>query len=436
MRKIFKAASLLLASILLISGCAATTATDNNEKEKVFIGNWPPENKPMELQDKNKKLEEMSKRYPDIEYIPDTWMATPESFLVKASANQLPTIFPVFFTEVKKIISAGYAADITEYIKKYDIIDYIDEIARNLVSENGRIYGVPSTEYCMGLYVNNEVFREAGLLKEDGTVNFPNSYAELVETAKIIKERTGKPGFVMPGASNWGGWHFMNIAWSFGVEFMRKNEDERWIACFDSDETVAALQYVKDLKWKYKVLPEENYIDSYELMRMYANDEVGMFIGSGLMKDLVTLYNIDTKRISIGKIPEGPKGRYSLLGGSVDIISSASTPEQIEAALIWRFAGVDGHGEEKNTTGDKYWQIKKGIRAYLNLEWKNMREYYMGVEEVTLRVEEPINAQGLYQTLDGCIREVLQNPDADCRQVIENACKEFQKNYLDDFESK
>ncbi len=36
-----------------------------------------------------------------------------------------------------------------------------------------------------------------------------------LETAKVIREKTGKAGYALPTINNQGGWHFMNIAWSW-----------------------------------------------------------------------------------------------------------------------------------------------------------------------------------------------------------------------------
>ena len=439
------------------SGCSGTTATAG-EKIKVVIGNWPPESKTTEWQEKTRHLNEMNKKYPDVEFVPEAWSATPENFLIKASSNQLPTVYPVFFTEVKKIISAGYAADITDNLKKYEDSFFMNDVTKNLVSDNGRIYGIPGSEYCMALYANLDVFGEAGLLNADGTVNFPDTYDELAETAALIKERTGKAGFVIPTASNSGGWNFMNIAWSFGAEFMRKNSDGGWVACFDSDEAVSALQYVKDLKWKYNALPDKTYIDSHEYLRMYADGEAAMMFGAQTISDLVSVNHIDINKISLGKMPKGPQGRFSLLGGSVTMISPSANKEQIDAALLWVFdeQGSGGADLEKKLRaryestrnngyiigvkapaehGKEYEKIRdKIVSEYVNVDLKHFANYNDGLDEMELKVEEPINAQGLYQVLDGCIRDVLEDENADCGKILKNACEYFQKTYLDDID--
>ena len=56
------------------------------------------------------------------------------------------------------------------------------------------------------------------------------------------------------------------------------------------------------------------------------------------------------------------------------------------------------------------------------------------IDFVPEKAEEPICAQELYGILDNCIQEVLTNKDADCAALLEKACSDFQKNYLDNIE--
>lgn len=41
-----------------------------------------------------------------------------KNFMVKAAANQLPTTWSTFFTEIKTISEAGYCADISKNLKE------------------------------------------------------------------------------------------------------------------------------------------------------------------------------------------------------------------------------------------------------------------------------------------------------------------------------
>ena len=77
---------------------------------------------------------------------------------------------------------------------------------------------------------------------------------ELAETAKTIKDKTGSAGICLLAKDNAGGWHFSNIAWAFGATLCTQNDDGTFTSHLDSDEAIAAMEYVKSLKWDYDVL--------------------------------------------------------------------------------------------------------------------------------------------------------------------------------------
>ena len=127
-----------------------------------------------------------------------------------------------------------------------------------LADENGRIYGLPRDGYVLGMHINLALFREAGLIDENGLPKYPTTLQELAEYGQIIREKTGKAGLVFPASETYGGWLFTNIAWNFGcvgesaLEY--QDEDGRWVCNFTSPECIAAMEYMRDLRWKYDIL--------------------------------------------------------------------------------------------------------------------------------------------------------------------------------------
>ena len=62
---------------------------------------------------------------------------------------------------------------------------------------------------------------------------------------------------------------------------MKKGDDGKWKATFNSPEAAAALQYIKDLKWKYDVLPTNTLIDGEEYSKLFATGNAAMQIAAG-----------------------------------------------------------------------------------------------------------------------------------------------------------
>lgn len=452
-------AALVSVMVLLASVMGCTSNKQNSDgKIQISVGSWPTENLATDLELYNSYKEAFEEKYPNIEIIPDTYKYDVSTFLAKASAKQLPTTYDTYFTDVKKIVNAGYAADISEYMKEYGYTDALADNFLDIVSIDDKQYAIPTGAYYMGLIINLNLFQEAGLLNEDGTAQIPQTYEEMAKTASVIKEKTGKAGFGLPTINNQGGWHFMNIAWSFGTEFM-KQENGKWIATFDSQACRDALQYVKDLKWKYNALPDNFLVDAEEITKLIATDQAAMMfaVPSSISTSAIQNYEMSRDTLSIGCMPAGPGERVSLVGGGVAMISPEATPEQIDACFKW----YDFVGKGPKVTDEQLQSIEKSAKT--NAEngllvgvpgaelWKdnsilekkeevsakyrniNMDFYkeYKASEGLTLNPEEPQCCQELYKLMDSCMQKVLTDENADVAAIVKQAAEDFQKNYLD-----
>ena len=440
-----------------MAGCGGKNG-EVEGKVNVTVGGWPTETNPKSQETYNGWVEELKTTNPDINIIPDTGSyADNRSFQVKAAANQLPTVWDTHLTEVKQTIKSGYAADITEILKEKGLMDALNPAILALGEKDGKYYALPKNAYLMGLTVNKNLFEEAGLVNADGTVMVPDTYEQMAEYAKIIKEKTGKAGFAICTTNNCGGWHFMNIAWSYGVKFMEQREDGTWEATFNTQEAVDALQFVKDLQWKYGVLPEDKVIDQPTIHKLLGVGQAAM-IFEAPTSDYSQKYGLDPKKVAMVKMPKGPAGRYVQTGGSVYMFSPTATKEQLEGAFTWIETtgfkkvlddeAIAAQEKSMQNTIDENGIVFPGVaiplwvneervqkdaelRAkYSQVDKKDFESYY-DISDVTLHEEEPMACQQLYAVLDGCIQEVITNENADCKALIENACKDFQTNHLD-----
>ena len=323
--------------VLLIPVLTAGAGLAASPKVTISVGAWPQESQPDRLATAQKFVKTMLDKY-NVVVNGDEWSYAVNTFIPKAVGGTLPTVYNTWFTEPQKIIDNGYAADITKQMKKFGIDKAIDPQILKILSKNGKIYGVPDNGYLQGLMCNVKLFKQAGLVDANGVPKAPKTYEELAQTAKIIKEKTGAAGFILDTNNNTGGWHFMNIAWSYGVVFEKKING-KWTATFNSPEGVAALQYLKDLKWKYNALPETTMIDWAGGQQILATNQGAMlfFGGSyhGGFQFAIDNYKISKDDIAMFSLPAGPKGRFALIGGNIWMFAPNATPAQIEAGLRW-----------------------------------------------------------------------------------------------------
>lgn len=446
----------------VFSGCNGSQSVGKDEKVQVTVSNWPNKNAdPKNYELWEKRRAEFMEANPDIEIVPDEWQFDLKTFLPKAEGGTLPTIYQSFYTEAKKIKEFKYAADITQQAREYGFYDNINEHILDSVSENGKIYLIPQSVYTMGLFINMRLFREAGLVDENDTPIIPQTWEELAETSRVIKEKTGKAGFVFPSAENGGGWIFTVLGWSFGTNFMEQ-KDGKWVSTFASPEGVATLQYLKDLKWKDNVLPANAKINNAEVVRLLATDQAAMaLVHSGQLDGFHTQYGMSFEDIAYAKLPAGPQKRVTLMGGGYFAFAPESTPEQIDAGFKWlkfmnQISSPDIDDAEKNRLDTVYktraeegnmiigvqelsiWkeaapseEYRHGlITQYANVK-PNHVETYNDKNGIEYQVEEPVCAQDLYAILDSCIQEVFTKQDADSQALLQKASADFQSNFLD-----
>lgn len=465
-KQILKAVALCMATILAVGAMAGCSnkATDKDEQGRTIlsVGGWPSK-EGKELDKMTERKANFEAKNTDVVIEPDKWSFELKTFFAKATGGQLPDLFYTHYTEIPQIMEGEYAADLSKALKERGYDGKFNEKILELVSDGDKVYGFPYEAYILGVGFNTELMKEAGLVEADGTPKQPKDWYELAEFAVQIKEKTGKPGFVFPSSGNNGGWIFNPVAWSFGVDFMEQDKDGNWKATFNTPEAVEALQFIKDLKWKYDVLPANTLIDGTEYYKTFATGNAGMLIAAGDMPRRLTQYGMKPDQIGMMAMPAGPKRHVTLIGGNVYCVSEGATDDQIDAALRWIEMTSDYRATEEykaNTVESLDTKLEKGqlvgIKsmspwagdtesvAYLNkmidgMANSNPNHVKLYNEFVAncpaeVQAEEPVCTQELYGILDACIQEVLTNKDADCKSLVEKANADFQSNYLDNLD--
>ena len=456
--------SLVLIAILMVGSLAGCTGGSENPDGKVTIsvGNWPAK-EGAALDAKEAQKAAFEQKYPNITIKPDTWAFDFKPYYPKAAAGLLPTTYSCYFTEGEKIIRGGYAMEMTEIMNKLGYTDLLNPKLKSVLSDGDKIYFVPESCYTLGIAFNTKLFEQAGLMNADGTPQVPATWDELLEMAKVIKEKTGVAGFALPTSNNAGGWLFTSLAWSFGTEFMKEVSDGKWEATFNSDACANALQYVKDLKWKHNVFPANILIDNAEYLKLFSTGQLAMIITAPDIAQKVVTYDMNKDDLGMFPVPAGPARRVALIGGKITTVANNATPEQLDAAFKWfeyqaispfmsdavassqkndidvalaedRAVGLK-HMQAWNSESEVVKNYNKLVEENVNVNINHFRLFNESLDDMSieLQAEEPINAQDLYKILDGCLQEVLNNENADCKKLVDDAAAKFQKEFLDEY---
>lgn len=436
---------------------AETNPDQNAEPCEITLGIWPNTS----LADDVTLFESYSARFkethPNVTVVPASYTYATDTFIPMCEAGNCPTIFDTWFTEPKKIIAQGYAKDITDILERKGWLDQMTPAVRELLSDgNGRVYGVPRNGYALGLMLNVDLFKEAGLVDADGYPLYPTSWEDLAQKAKTIKDATGAAGLCLLAADKGGGWHFSNIAWSFGASFTQYDAaTNKYTATVDSQEAINAMQYVKDLKWKYDVLTDdplsEDWAGGFEAI---ATDTAAMYIAANdAINQPTQVFGMNIDNLAMCGLPAGPAGQVTLVGGTPYMFNANATDEQVEACLDYlevmgncpfindiTLQGLKATYENNIAngvpvikgfqcwSGEEYLHaIDELVDRYKNVDSKKYDNYTDVTTNGNLSGEEVGDAQQLYQQLNNVIQEVLTNENADIPTLMKTADENYQQ---------
>jgi ABC-type glycerol-3-phosphate transport system substrate-binding protein len=272
---------------------------------------------------------------------------------------------------------------------------------------------------------------------------------------KLTKRDAGIAGFsFIRGEAHQAGWHGTVIAYNFGLkdtDIVTKDANGKYVAGFDNAQTLAALNFIKDLQWKYDALPRELLqwdTNGQEL----ATGKAAMVLmaGSQLAWIKQTYPDVDMTQFGFAPLPAGPDGKMvSLGGGDVAYINAKATPDQIEAGFYYRLFVQFDEGEIKarfeatktNPTaviGDPSYPMYVGpfqdkiaalTKQYANLPVDNYVLFNNAV--VGLQNEPQVSGQDYYAALGDVISKIVTDKNADPAAELKAAQATFQTNVLD-----
>lgn len=441
-------AALVLCMALAVVGMATA------EKATVKLGIWPEDTLAGDIAMHQGFVKEMAAAYPDVTIVPAYYKYATDTFVSLAESGQLPTIFESWFTEPQKLIQGKFVKDVTAEVKALGWDKKMNKAVLELMSKNGKIYGVPRDAYALGLMLNVELFKQAGLVDKSGLPLYPKTWDELAKAAKTIKDKTGAAGFCLLAKDNAGGWHFTNIAWGFGAKF-EVQKGGKWVAQLNSPEVVAAMQYVKDLKWKYDVLTADPTNEDWGTgFRELGTGAAAMYIAAQDAVNQPTQVNgLDVKSLSLVPVPAGSKGQYSLMGGTPYMFASNASSAQVTASLRYleimgrapvvtekTLAGLKADAQNRKNSGIPViptfpaWTDpaflkaqQDAVDAYRNVDMRLYNDYYAAVaKKDNLRSEEPYAAQDLYAELTKVLQAVVTDKNANVKALLDTAQKNFQ----------
>jgi len=432
-------------SMLLVAGfalaSAACTADGEDEsaggKVKITVNGLPPATESVNHKKFLADVAEFERLNPNIDINPREGKMDPKTFAAKLAGGQLEDVFYVYFTDPANLIAKRQVADISRYLDDFPATKQIrPELMKVFSDADGKVYGLPSQNYSMGLLYNRTLFTKAGL-----DPNSPPKTWDDVRAAakKLAGLGGGTVGYGDYSKSNTGGWHFTAELYSLGGEVATKDGDS-WQAAFNNDLGKQVLQQLKDMRWADDSMGSRQLLEWADLLDMMASGKLGMYVATGdNIPTIVNQYKGDYKDYGLGPIPGG---QGTLAGGEGYMFNADASPAKIKAGLTWltfKFNNPDridddnafsaenklpvGLPEPNIWTGDAAQKQVEATKKYANVPQENYAPFISAAAGIPIKLEPP-NAQQIYAVLDVAMQKVLTDRNADVDALLSAAEKQ------------
>ncbi|WP_220136480.1 ABC transporter substrate-binding protein [Streptomyces himalayensis] len=411
-------------------------------KVTITVTDMPPTTQEASRKEFTDRVAAFERANPDIDIKPSEAVWDPKTFTARLAGGQLETAFIVPLTEPQGLIKRGQIADITDDVKALPNADQFDRRALAPGTDaDGRMYGLPTSEFALSLIYNRELFDKAGLDPD----NPPKTWAEVREAAKKISEKTGLPGYAHPATNNTGGWTLTAMTYTYGGR-AEKEEGGKQVAAFNDAPMREALQWLKDVRWKDNSIGTQHLRDAAEIYKSFSAGRIGMTMATpSVFDEHITKYNGDPKIFGVTALPSATHSA-TLLGGKMAVINPKASDAERKAAVKWidyyylryKYDPKEAEARAKTKAVDgvpvgtpyvPFYQpavdgaVREATNKHATVPLRNFEPYLQGVQEQEFVTEPSVAAQDLYAALDSAVAAVLTRKSADPQAELDKAEK-------------
>ena len=436
----------MIVAVTVLLGVGASTAagsTRSAKKVTISVASLIPGSTQQAINQFNAQVKEFENKNPGITVKPVDYQWTAPTFAAKLAAGTLPTVFEVPFTDARTLGDNGQLANLTPYFKK---LPYHKEYNKAVLAEGtdakGQVIALPKGAYAQGLHYNRALFKPAGLNPNKP----PTTWAQIRTDARIISQKTGKPGYVeMAKNDNTAGWILTTVAYSLGGR-MEKGIGTHAKATLNNKYTVKALNMLKTMRWTDNSMGSNFDLGWSDINQAFAAGQVGMYIsGSDVYTNLVQAYNLNPHIYGLTTIPLANNKNAGVLGGgTLAAVRPKVNQAQLAAAMKWisffyeepLVSKSQAIRNAKTLVANKqpvgvpalplfnkkqYDRANKWIKPYINVPLGQMKPFLTGIFKQTLIPEPEASTQSVYAALNAVVEAVLTNKSTNISQMLQQA---------------
>ena len=419
-----------------LAACS-TTSTTPSGAVTATVNSLPPSSNPGALYVFNQQVKQFEQAFPNEKIVGKNDPYDPQTYFARLAAGQQETGVQSYFTEPPLLISKHGVADISSLAKGWQYFgDYVPSIASIATDSSGKVYGIPTDGYTLGIYYNRKMFQAVGLDPDKPPLTWDDfrSYAKKLTTASVA-------GFAETSTGNQGGWHFTNWMYTAGGDMQSADGTK---ATFNSAKGVSVLQLLKDMRFTDNSTTKAQGFTQAMTLELLATNKVAMVVmAPDQLNNLQSQFGADLKNFGIGAMPQNG-GNATLTGGNVWVFNPRSSADVIKAAFDYviytnfnldvRESGLANKAANGQAVGAPTAQLFKGDfqqklsaldRKYATVPLDNYKTYINST--FALRPEPRNQAQKMFAAIDPCVQAVLTNQNADPQALLDQAAKQFQQ---------
>ena len=236
------------------------------------------------------------------------WGPYYQQLTARIAARDLPNIAVMHTSQIGDFIRSRVVEPIEDDLKAAGVdIDDFTPHARSGVTFNGKVHALPWDTHSWLWHMNVGIFKQAGLVDGEGKPIMPKTMDELMAQAKTIKEKTGKPYFIMASVASGDAANaargFYTLLYTQGGSLFPKDFDK---ADFGSPEAKNAFGF-------YEKLAKEGYITK----GVDGAGALGSFIGGNGAIMLTGTWRIDDFLAATQKPDSGLKEYTARIFGNI-----------------------------------------------------------------------------------------------------------------------
>jgi multiple sugar transport system substrate-binding protein len=312
--------------------------------------------------------------------------------------------------------------DLTPYIEgeSYDLGQLDDNAVKDFTTADGKQFGLPRDLNVIALYYNKKMFDEAGIPYPDDTWDWD----KLVEVGKQLTKDTNGDGI----PDQWGVYTettdmenaWSELVWQAGGDILSADGTT---SALDTDESAAGIQFLQDLIWKEKVMPDPAIFA--EVGDAFEQGKAAMEINGSWLVPTHEAAGID---LGIAPLPKGPAGAATSVNptGAVvyknteapeaawELVKYLASPAAQEKIMALK-ASVPVNKEILSTT---YPDAFDGAQVFADaLSYAHLKPSFRGYDEFTTVLQTELD-ENVFNNPSKTAKEAIASVNDQLNQIL------------------